>query len=112
MKPPIVSYRDRLIRALRKPEEASAYLNAALDEGDKDFFLKALRDVIEAQGGMTKFARTAKLNRVSAYKMLGTSGNPGFENILHILKPCLLQNHYGLHASAAHLAVNNNFLLF
>ncbi|MBP9865277.1 MAG: putative addiction module antidote protein [Candidatus Omnitrophica bacterium] len=86
MKPPIVSYRDRLIRALRAPEEASAYLNAALDEGDKDFFLKALRDVIEAQGGMTKFARAAKLNRVSAYKMLGAKGNPGFENILQILK--------------------------
>ena len=86
MKPPLVRYRDRLIRALGNPEEASAYLNAALDEGDKDFFLKALRDVIEAQGGMSKFAKAAKLNRVSAYKMLGAHGNPGFESILRILK--------------------------
>ena len=86
MKPPAVSYHGDLIRALRNPEEASAYLNAALEEGDKDFFLLALRHVLEAQGGMTRLARATKLNRVSIYKMLGSKGNPGFDSILRLLK--------------------------
>ncbi len=85
MKPPAVKYHDSLIQALRDPEEASGYLNAALEEGDKDLFLVALRNVIEAQGGMTRLARAAKLNRVSLYKMLGNNGNPGFESILKVL---------------------------
>ena len=86
MKARTVSYQDDLIRFLHNPEAASAYLNAALEEGDKDFFLQALRNVLEAQGGMTRFARAAKLNRVSLYKMLGSKGNPGFESILRLLK--------------------------
>ena len=85
-KPPSVKYHDDLMRSLRNSEEASAYLNAALEEGDKDFFLQALRDVLEAQGGMTQLARATKLNRVSIYKMLGTKGNPAFSNILRLMK--------------------------
>ncbi len=86
MKPRAVSYHHDLIRSLRNPEAASAYLNAALEEGDKDFFLQALRCVLDAQGGMTQLARAAKLNRVSVYKMLGSKGNPGFDSILRLLK--------------------------
>lgn len=85
--PPAVSHHDWLIKRLKAdPEEAAGYLNAALEAGDKKAFLMALRNVIEAQGGMTRVARASKMNRVSLYKMLSGNGNPGFGNILLILQ--------------------------
>jgi DNA-binding phage protein len=44
-------YQQDLIEALKKPEEAAAYLNAALEEGDRETPLLALRNVGEANGG-------------------------------------------------------------
>lgn len=85
--PPSVDYYEFLVEDLRKnPDEASAYLNAALEAGDKRAFLLALRNVLMAQGGMTKMSDRTKINRVSLYKMLSQNGNPGFENIMRILQ--------------------------
>ena len=81
-----VSYHEELIKILKDPEEASAYLNAALEAGDKKAFLMALRNVLEAQGGMTKMSDRSKINRVSLYKMLSHNGNPAFENVLRLLQ--------------------------
>ena len=44
------SYRRDLIEALKDPKEAAAYLNAALEEGDREVFLLALRNVADANG--------------------------------------------------------------
>ncbi len=48
-------YSEDLIESLRDPEEAAVYLKVALEEFEQDrdseFFLKALRNVAEAQGG-------------------------------------------------------------
>ena len=82
---PAVSYREELMKALKDPEEASAYLNAALEAEDKKAFLLALRNVLEARGGMTRISRRTNLHRVSLYKMLSRNGNPAFENILQLL---------------------------
>jgi len=84
--PAAVSYQDYLIKTLKDPEEASGYLNAALEAGDKRAFLMALRNVIEARGGMTRIAKISKINRGSLYKMLSGNGNPGFLNILILLQ--------------------------
>lgn len=82
-----VSHHDWLIKRLKAdPEEASGYLNAALEAGDKKAFFMALRNVIEAHGGMTRAARSSKMNRVSLYKMLSGKGNPRFLNILILLQ--------------------------
>jgi len=83
---PAEDYYKFLIEDLKDPEEASAYLNAALEAGDKKAFLLALRNVLEAQGGMTRISRRAKINRVSLYKMLSSNGNPAFENVLRLLQ--------------------------
>lgn len=83
---PAVPWQPVLIKSLEDPAEAAGYLNAALEEGDKKLFLLALRNVIEAQGNLTRVAKLAKLNRVSLYKMLSAKGNPGFANILTLLK--------------------------
>ena len=79
------SYHKDLIEDLKDREEAASYLTAALEGGDKEVFLLALRNVLEAQGGMTKFAREVKMHRVSLYKMLSNRGNPEFESILSLL---------------------------
>jgi probable addiction module antidote protein len=87
-----VSYHKTLIEDLRKdPQEAIGYLNAALEDGDKEVFLLALRDVLEAFGGMTKISRSSKLHRVSLYKMLSKKGNPGIESIIAVLNAIGIQ---------------------
>lgn len=79
------NYHEDLIKDLKNRKEAATYLNAALESGDKKAFLLALRNVLEAQGGMTRIARRTKLNRVSLYKMLSKGGNPALENIMSLL---------------------------
>ena len=90
---PSRDYHDDLMEDLKEPEEATAYLNAALEAGDKKAFLLALRNVIEARGGMTKISRSSKIHRVSLYKMLAKTGNPSIESILSLLNVLGVQFH-------------------
>ncbi len=50
-------YQEYLIESLKDPEEASAYLKACLDEAvetnEFSIFQLALRNIIEAQGGIS-----------------------------------------------------------
>jgi DNA-binding phage protein len=43
------NYKEHLLKQLQKPEEAAAYLNAALHDDDPHVFLLALRDTAEAK---------------------------------------------------------------
>ena len=79
-------FHDDLIELLEDPREASAYLNAAFEEGDRRVFLQALREVAEAMGGMTVLARRAKLHRVNLYRILSKNGNPEIQSLENILK--------------------------
>ncbi len=82
------AYQTDLIESLRDAQEAEEYLNAALEENDPELFLRALRNVAEAQGGVASLAEKAKLNRESLYRMLSERGNPEFrslEALLHAL---------------------------
>ena len=86
--PPSKPYHPELIKALRDPREAAEYLNAALEDGDPEGFLLALRNVAEAKGGIAQLAEAAKLNRESLYRMLSDRGNPEFRSLdalLHAL---------------------------
>jgi len=82
-------YQEYLVAALADPLEAASYLNAALEEGDKELFLLALRNVTEARlGGMSKLAEASGLNRESLYRMLSGKGNPelkSLDRLLHAL---------------------------
>jgi probable addiction module antidote protein len=87
-----VSYHDDLIEDLRKnPREAITYLNVALEDGDKEVFLLALKNVLEAYGGMTKISRSTKLHRVSLYKMFSKKGNPGIDSVIAVLNALGIQ---------------------
>lgn len=81
----ITTYQEDLIEALKDPREAAAYLNVAMEEGNRELFLLALRNVAEARGGMTALSRKSKLNRESLYRMLSKNGNPEIRSILTLL---------------------------
>lgn len=83
-----INYHDYLIETLKDPSEAAGYLNAALDDGDIDGFLEALRNVVEAHGGMTKLSEKTLKGRNSLYKTISSTGNPflrSTNDILHTL---------------------------
>jgi probable addiction module antidote protein len=85
------TYQEDLVNALKDPREAAAYLNAAIEEGDRAVFLLALRNVAEAQGGMAAVARKAHMNRESLYRMLSSKGNPEIRSILTLLNSMQLR---------------------
>lgn len=71
---------------LKDPNFVAEYLSDAMRENDMEGLLLAVRDVISARGGMTKFSRELKsLHRVSLYKALTKGGNPLFSTMIEIL---------------------------
>jgi len=79
------TYQEDLIESLKDSREAAAYLNAAMEEGDRALFLLALRNVAEAHGGMAAVSEKARLNRESLYRMLSKKGNPEIKSIFMLL---------------------------
>lgn len=81
-----VSHQEFLATHLATPKHAADYLNAIAAEGDLALLLKALRKVVEAQGGVGALARKTGLGRTSLYKTLSASGNPEIATLDKILK--------------------------
>ncbi len=79
------NYKEHLLKQLRSPKEAAAYLNAAIYDDDPHVFLLALRDIAEARGGMGWLAEETDLNRENLYRTLSLKGNPRFFNLLAVL---------------------------
>lgn len=84
-------YQEWLIEKLKDHDEAVAYLNDALEEslkGDEEsqyLFLVALRNVAEAQGGITNLAKKAHVGRESLYKTLSKKGNPKWHTLVSLV---------------------------
>ncbi len=79
------SYQSSLLESLKDPTEAVEYLNAALEDGEPEVFLLALRNVVDSYGGMGKLAASTSLNRENLYRMLSTKGNPEFFSLSTVL---------------------------
>ena len=79
------NYKNHLVESLKDPTEAAEYLNAALEDGEPEVFLLALRDVVDSYGGMGKLAVSTSLNRENLYRMLSTKGNPEFFSLSTVL---------------------------
>lgn len=79
------NYKNHLVESLKDPTEAAEYLNAALEDGEPEVFLLALRDVVDSYGGMGKLALSTSLNRENLYRMLSTKGNPEFFSLSTVL---------------------------
>jgi probable addiction module antidote protein len=84
------NYQEWLLEKLKDHDEAVAYLNAALEEslkGDEEsqhLFLIALRNVAEAQGGISTLAKKAHVGRESLYKTLSATGNPKWHKLVSL----------------------------
>lgn len=71
---------------LETPEDIAEYLDAALEHEDDSMLLMALRNALEAVGGMTKLARRTGLSRETLYRTLSQRGNPRLSTLRAILK--------------------------
>jgi len=78
-------YEKDLNEWLKDSDNAAEYLTAAIEEGDKDAMLLALRRVALAQGGMASVAEKARVPRESLYRALSRRGNPALTSLLLIL---------------------------
>lgn len=81
------NYRDDLLKRLRDPKYAAEYLAQLLAEKDSAAFLIALKDVVEAGGGVGALAGRVGTKRPSLYKILSKEGNPTLATLQEILKP-------------------------
>ncbi len=96
---PTTDYKTKLLDRLADSKYAAGYLNAALAEGE-DVFLLALRDIVEARGGMTWLAKSTRLNRVTLYRLLSGRGNPTLASLSVIMLAIGLE--LGCHPSPRH----------
>ena len=81
------NYKDNLLKRLADPRYAAEYLAQVLAEKDSAAFLIALKDVVEAGGGMGRLAGRIGVKRPSLYKILSKNGNPTLETLQEILGP-------------------------
>jgi probable addiction module antidote protein len=81
------NYKEDLLKRLEDPHYAAEYLGQVLAEKDGAAFLIALKDVVEAGGGMGSLAGRVGLKRPSLYKILSKKGNPTLATLQEILKP-------------------------
>lgn len=83
------NYEEGLRMRLADPAYAKEYLTIALEEYDEDgnieAFLLAVRDVINAQGGLSKLATHIELSHEKLYKVLSENGTLQFETMGAIL---------------------------
>ena len=94
------SYRDDLLKRLSDPEYAAAYLAEVLAQRDGAAFLIALKDVVDASGGMGELADHVGIKRPSLYKILSKKGNPTLATLQELLKPLGLRVSIALDTAA------------
>ena len=80
------NFSDWLHEDLKDIEEAKAFLQAALEENDIRFFLRCLKQVADAQGGLVELSRVTSIPRSSLYKALDEQGNPTLATLNTILQ--------------------------
>jgi probable addiction module antidote protein len=82
---PSISHKEELFNNLQDPEFAAEYFNAALEEGDQGILLLAMKNLVDARGGMSKIAEETGLNRESLYRALKEDGNPKIDTFYKVL---------------------------
>ncbi|ELH8141164.1 helix-turn-helix domain-containing protein [Salmonella enterica] len=94
--PAAIDHNAAMIEELRAdPEYANAYLANALEEinepGGLGGFLVALRQAIEARGGISEAAKKSGLARQSIYRALSANGNPTITTLAQLAAVAGLQ---------------------
>lgn len=83
--PTSAAHRPKLLEWLKDQENAAAYVEAVLEEGDSKGLMQALRNVADAQGGIAAVAERAGLSRETLYRTLSKQGNPQLVSLTKIL---------------------------
>ena len=99
------TWHEFLIQKLTNPEKALGYIQVYLEEylidGDTPFFLKGVRNVVEAQGGIPKVAKQAGISPNALSKFLFGEGPLHLGTLNTILKT------FGWQLSIEPLAADN-----
>jgi probable addiction module antidote protein len=66
-------------------EAVAEFLSAALEDGDPDIFLQAIRTAARARG-MSQLARDTGLGRESLYKALAPGAKPRYDTMLKLVQ--------------------------
>ncbi len=88
-------FREIELELLKDPEQAREYLRISLEETRKDgnraAFLRALRNVVDARGGIVELSKRTEKPTSSLYKTISEEGNPRLETLDLILRDIGLQ---------------------
>ena len=86
----LTTWHEFLIEKLADTEKAMSYLQVSLEEylidGDTPFFLKGVRNVVEAQGGVSEVAKQAGVTPKVLSKFLSNEDTLQFGTLNAILK--------------------------
>ena len=84
-----IPFKDYLLKDLAQPEFAKGYLEAALQDFDKDgnieLLLLCMKDIAEAQGGIETLAAWTNLTPRDLTYLLNTEHTPQLDKVLDIL---------------------------
>jgi probable addiction module antidote protein len=80
-----VKHDDWLMEKLQNAEFAAEYLNAASEDDDPQSYLTALRQVVEARGGIAAVADKTSLSKETLYRTLSAQGNPTIKTQMAVL---------------------------
>ena len=84
------TWHEVLMEDLADSAEAISYLDVSLEEyqmdGDIPFFLKGIRNVVEAQGGVTAVAKRAAMSPETLSKILSSDEVPYLDTFATIVK--------------------------
>ena len=82
-------FKDYFLKDLAQPEFAKGYLEAALQDFDKDgnveILLLAMKDIAEAQGGIEELVAWTNLSPQTLTYLLNTEYAPQLDKVLDIL---------------------------
>lgn len=78
------SFDDYIVKTMKDPAEAAAYIEAAIEMDDPAALLVALRQVAKAHG-MAEVARRADVGDKVLFKALSPDGNPTLTTIHKVL---------------------------
>ncbi|MDE0314536.1 MAG: transcriptional regulator [Candidatus Poribacteria bacterium] len=84
-----IPFKDYLLKDLAEPEFAKGYLQAALQDFDKDgnieTLLLSMKDIAEAQGGIERLVSWTNLNLQDLTYLLNSTHTPQLDEVLNIL---------------------------
>lgn len=85
MMPRSTSYHEKLIQDLKDPLEAAAYIEVVLEESDPRMLSKALKNVIEAYGGIDQLSTQVQQVYYQLEQILSEKGEIEFYRLNSLL---------------------------